>query len=53
MMYELANGPSVHLTMPDEPGDIQLLDDHQIMHDRIAYENWEEEERKRYLLRLW
>lgn len=53
MMYELANNTSLHLTMQFEPGDIQLLHNHQVLHDRTAYEDWEEEDCKRYLLRLW
>jgi hypothetical protein len=53
MVHELANDPSMHLTMQLEPGDIQLLHNHQILHDRTAYEDWEEEDRKRYLLRIW
>ncbi|MEM7252553.1 MAG: TauD/TfdA family dioxygenase [Pseudomonadota bacterium] len=50
---ELANDPALHLSMAFEPGDIQLLHNHQILHDRTAYEDWPEPERRRYLLRLW
>ena len=53
MVHELANDPMLHLTMQFEPGDIQLLHNHQILHDRTAYKDWDEEDRKRYLLRLW
>lgn len=53
MVSELANEPALHLTMQFEPGDIQILHNHQILHDRTAYEDWPEEHRKRYLLRLW
>ncbi|MEC8171961.1 MAG: TauD/TfdA family dioxygenase, partial [Pseudomonadota bacterium] len=53
LMYDLANDPSLHLTMEFQPGDVQLLHNHQILHDRTAYEDWDDEDRKRYLLRLW
>lgn len=53
LMYELANDPALHLTMQFEPGDMQILHNHQILHDRTEYEDWPEEDRKRYLLRLW
>jgi len=36
-----------------EPGDIQLLHNHQILHARTAYTDFEEPEKKRHLLRLW
>jgi hypothetical protein len=45
--------PDLHLEMDFEPGDIQLLHNHQILHDRTEYEDWPEPERKRHLLRLW
>jgi hypothetical protein len=49
----LADDPALHLKMYFEPGDIQLLHNHQILHDRTHYEYWLEPERKRHLLRLW
>ena len=49
----LAENPAIHLKMEFRPGDIQLLHNHQIMHDRTEFEDWEEPERKRHLLRLW
>ena len=45
--------PALFLSMKFEPGDIQLLHNHQILHNRTEYEDWPEAERKRYLLRLW
>ena len=35
------------------PGDIQLLNNHVMLHTRRAFEDWPEEGRKRHLLRLW
>ena len=50
---ELANDPKLHFMMELEPGDIQLLHNHTILHDRTAFEDFPEPERKRHLLRLW
>jgi hypothetical protein len=41
------------LNMTFEPGDIQLLNNHLIYHARTNYEDYQEKERKRLLLRLW
>ncbi|MET4807975.1 TauD/TfdA family dioxygenase [Limibacillus sp. MBR-115] len=49
----LANDPSLYLAMDFQPGDVQLLHNHQILHARAAYEDWSEVERRRHLLRLW
>jgi hypothetical protein len=49
----LANDPSLHLFMEFQPGDIQIVHNHTILHDRTAFEDWPEPDRKRHLLRLW
>ena len=49
----LAEDPAIHLKMEFHKGDIQLLHNHQILHDRTEYEDWDEPERRRHLLRLW
>ena len=36
-----------------QPGDIQFVHNHTILHDRTAFEDYPEPERKRHLLRLW
>ncbi|UOD49985.1 TauD/TfdA family dioxygenase [Orrella daihaiensis] len=36
-----------------EPGDLQILNNHVCLHSRTAYEDYEEPERKRSLLRAW
>jgi hypothetical protein len=41
------------LAMDLEPGDLQLLDSYVTLHDRSAYEDHAEPERKRHMLRLW
>ena len=53
LLDSLADDERLHLKMDFEPGDIQLLHNHQILHDRTAFEDWPEPERKRHLLRLW
>jgi hypothetical protein len=53
LLDELANDPALNLTMELQPGDIQLVHNHTILHDRTAFEDFLEPERKRHLLRLW
>jgi hypothetical protein len=36
-----------------EPGDIQFVNDHTTIHSRTEFEDYEEPDRKRLLLRLW
>jgi hypothetical protein len=36
-----------------QPGDVQLLSNHTILHARTEFEDWPEPERRRHLLRLW
>jgi len=49
----IAASPDFHLDMALEPGDLQLLSNHTIIHARTAYEDHPEPDRKRHLLRLW
>ena len=53
LLDELAEDPDIHLDMEFQPGDIQFLHNHTVLHDRTAFEDWPEPERKRHLLRLW
>ena len=53
LLDQLANNPQLNLMMELEPGDIQLVHNHTILHDRTAFEDHPESERKRHLLRLW
>ena len=53
LLDNLANDPKLNLMMGLEPGDIQLVHNHTILHDRTAFEDFPEPERKRHLLRLW
>lgn len=49
----LCNDPELNLTMDFRPGDMQFLHNHQLLHSRTDYEDWDEPEKKRHLLRLW
>jgi hypothetical protein len=53
LLDQLANDPKLNLMMELQPGDIQLVHNHTILHDRTAFEDYAELERKRHLLRLW
>jgi len=53
LLDSLANDPGLQFTMEFRPGDIQLVHNHTILHDRTAFEDWPEPERRRHLLRLW
>jgi hypothetical protein len=53
LLDELANDPKLNLIMELQPGDIQLVHNHTVFHDRTAFEDYAEPERKRHLLRLW
>ena len=49
----LANDAALHFTMALEPGDMQFVHNHVLLHDRTAFVDWPESERRRHLLRLW
>lgn len=52
--YEaIASEVGIYLDMDLQPGDIQLLSNHTVLHARTAYEDYPEPERRRHLLRLW
>jgi Taurine catabolism dioxygenase TauD, TfdA family len=50
---KFADDPRFRLSMEMEAGDIQLLNNHVVVHSRTSYEDFPEPERKRHLLRLW
>jgi hypothetical protein len=49
----LAEDTTLRLDMEFQPGDMQFVHNHTVLHDRTAFEDWPEPERKRHLLRLW
>lgn len=50
---QLADSGEIRLDMDFQPGDIQFIHNHQILHARTPYQDHPEPERKRHLLRLW
>ncbi len=49
----LANDPELHIAMQLEPGDMQFVYNHAMLHDRTGFVDWPEPERRRHLMRLW
>jgi hypothetical protein len=49
----LANDPQLHIVMRLQPGDMQFVHNHNMLHDRTAFEDWEDPALRRHLLRLW
>ena len=49
----LANDPRLHMFMEFSPGDVQLVHNHTLLHDRTSFVDWPEPGRRRHLLRLW
>jgi hypothetical protein len=50
---QLANDPGLNMFMEFRPGDIQLVHNHTVLHDRTSFVDWPEPQRRRHLLRLW
>jgi len=53
LMDAWAASDELCLSMDFRPGDIQWLNNHTILHSRTAYEDWDDADRRRWLLRLW
>ena len=53
LLDQLSNDPTLHFLMTLQRGDIQLVHNHTLLHDRTAFTDWPEPERRRHLLRLW
>ena len=49
----LAGDPTIHFDVRFEPGDIQFVNNHYVLHSRTSYEDHPESDKKRHLLRLW
>ena len=49
----VVNEPDVHLTMDLEPGDMQFVYNHSLLHDRTSFVDGPDPARRRHLLRLW
>lgn len=53
LLESIANDPEFYLEMDFKPGDIQFLNNGRILHAREAYDDWEDLDKRRHLLRLW
>ena len=53
MFDSLAGDPKLHMFTEFRPGDVQLVHNHTMLHDRTGFIDWPEPERRRHLLRLW
>ncbi len=49
----LANDPRLHFGMQLQPGDMQFVYNHALLHDRTGFRDWPTAGQKRHLLRLW
>ncbi|WP_299452284.1 TauD/TfdA family dioxygenase [uncultured Pigmentiphaga sp.] len=49
----LAVDPLLRIDMDLQPGDMQLCNNYTILHSRTDFEDWDEPERRRLMLRLW
>ena len=52
-IVELAHSDELRLDMTFQPGDIQLLNNHTVLHWRTGFVDWPEADRKRRLYRMW
>jgi hypothetical protein len=53
LLESIANSPEFSVEMDFEPGDVQLLNNATILHSRESYEDFDDPQRRRHLLRLW
>ena len=53
LLDHIVNEPDMHLRMRLQPGDMQFVYNHSLLHDRTGFTDWPEAEKRRHLLRLW
>ena len=53
LLDQLMPGPLLCFSMELERGDLQLLNNYVTLHSRTSFEDFEEPDQKRHLLRLW
>ncbi|MBT5570907.1 MAG: TauD/TfdA family dioxygenase [Alphaproteobacteria bacterium] len=53
VFQEISNREELRLKMDFQEGDMQFINNHSILHARQAYEDFDEPDRKRRLLRMW
>ena len=50
---EICARPDSHITIMFKPGDMQFLNNHLTLHTRTAFLDFDKEDQKRHLMRLW
>ena len=53
LMEELADGPRLHHSFYQEPGDILFINNWVNLHRRTEFEDWPEPDRRRHIFRIW
>lgn len=53
MFDALANDEAMHFSMQLQPGDMQFVYNHALLHDRTGFTDWPDAAKRRHLLRLW
>lgn len=53
VLDEILRRPDVMFTMWLEPGDLQFLNNHLMLHSRTRFEDYDEPDRQRLLYRIW
>jgi hypothetical protein len=53
LIDHLANSEAFNFATLFQPGDVQFLNNHVILHSRTAFEDHDEPDRRRHLLRVW
>ena len=52
LVDQLVDDPTLNLQMDFHPGDVQLVHNHTLLHDRTAFEDWPQPERNCHRLRV-
>jgi len=53
LFNSLAKSDELRMDYMLQPGEIQLLSNHTQLHTRAAFEDWDDIDQRRHLLRLW
>ena len=53
LILDVAHRPGVSHGFLMRPGDIQFANNYSVLHSRSTYEDWDEPDRKRHILRIW
>ena len=53
LMESIANDATFHIAMDFQPGDVQLINNARVLHAREAYDDHDDPDQRRHLLRLW